>query len=114
MKAANTSKSVFASMASAKFTERALEHLADHDAWRVQHGWAPMALEIYDAVLAYFQPYHPDEEPHFLPGRPAKLGGEPIDLRVVRITVRSKPFQVFYRYTDGVFQIRRVHHPRAQ
>lgn len=101
-------------MASANFTRRALEQLADHDAWRQAHGWEPIALELYDAVHAYLQPHNPDEEPHFLPGKPAKLRGEPVDLRMVTVTVRSKPFMVFFRYHGGDFQVRRVHHPRAR
>lgn len=101
-------------MALAKFTKRALQQLADHDAWRLENGWEPIALEIYDAVQAYFHPHNPEDEPHFLPGKPAKLHGEPVEMRMVTITVRSEPFLVFYRYSQGVFQIRRVHHPRAK
>lgn len=101
-------------MGSARFSEGAIKQLAGHDSWRVKNEWEPIALEIYDAVLTYFQPHNPDETPHYLPGRPAKLRGEPVDLRMVTVTVRSKPFLVFFRYRDGIFQVRRIHHPRAK
>lgn len=101
-------------MASANFTKRALQLLAAHDAWRVQHDWEPIAIEIYDAVQAYFRPHNPKVEPHFLPGKPVRFRGEPVDLRMVTVTVRSKPFLVYYRYYQGAFQIRRIHHPRTK
>lgn len=101
-------------MASVNFTRRVLQQLASHDVWRVSNDWEPMALEIYDAVQSYFHPHNPDEPPHFMPGRPAKLNGGPVDLRMVTVPVRSKPFLVFFRYHNGLFQVRRVHHPRSQ
>ena len=66
-------------------------------------GWEPSAKEIYDAVETYFNGHDPEQPPHFIPGKPTRRLGHPVDMRVVLIVVRSKPFRVFFRYRQQVF-----------
>lgn len=101
-------------MGSVNWTEQALDSLARIDAWRVSQGWDPIAAEIYDAVTAYFRRHDPEKSPRFLPGKPARRLGEPVDMRSVLVTVRSKQFQVFFRHAERAFHIRRILYPRAR
>jgi hypothetical protein len=101
-------------MAFVDWTDEALDSLAHHDVWRISQGWEPIAEEIYDVAEAYFSQHHPEQPPHFIPGKSARRLGHPVDMRVVHVVVRNKPFRVFFRYCLQVFEIRRVDHPRAK
>ncbi len=101
-------------MAFVDWTDEALESLARHDVWRLSLGWECIAEEIYAAVQAYFSRHNPERPPHFIPGKPVRRFGHPVDMRVALVVVRSKPFRVFFRYRQQVFEIRRIYHPRAR
>ena len=103
-------------MASVKWTQEGLTSLAQIDAWRVSRGWPPIGLELLVAVEAYFHRWDPSQPPGFVPGRSIELDEEPTDLRMATITVRSKPFRVYFRYQADppFFEVLRVLHPRAR
>lgn len=104
------------SMASVNWTQEGLTNLARIDAWRVSQGWQPVALEFIAAVENYFHRWDPSQPPRFVPGRPVELAEGITDLRMVTVTVRSKPFRIYFRYKEAqsVFEILRVLHPRAR
>lgn len=102
-------------MASVSWTEEGLLSLARLDAWRVSQGWQPISLELLTAVDRYFQRWAPNQLLGFVPGRRVELDAEATDLRMVTVTVRSKPFRIYFRYQEAqeVFEVLRVLHPRA-
>jgi len=104
------------SMASVEWKPEGLDSLIRYDTWRFSQGWEPVATELMDAVEAYFCPHDPSQPARFLPGRPATRRGQPTDLRVVTVELRSKPFRVFFRYRPARqdFEIIQVLHPQAQ
>lgn len=103
-------------MALVEWKPEGLDSLVRHDTWRLSQGWVPIATELILAVEAYFSRHHPEEPPRFLPGRPVTRQGQPTDLRMVTVEVRSKRFRVFFRYLSArkVFEIVQVLHPHAQ
>lgn len=101
-------------MVSVSRSEEALDDLARHDGWRRSLGWDPIALAIMEAIEAYFDQQDPAEEPRFLPGKPVHMHGQPLDMRVVLVTVRKKPFRVFFQYQDQHAEILRLFHPQSQ
>ncbi|HWI51846.1 MAG TPA: hypothetical protein VNT01_06880 [Symbiobacteriaceae bacterium] len=103
-------------MASVEWKPEGLDSLVRYDAWRFSQGWEPIATELMDAVEAYFRPHDPKRPPRFLPGRPATRQGQPTDLRMVTVEIRSKPFRVFFRYRPGRqdFEILQLLHPHTQ
>lgn len=103
-------------MASVRWTQESLTGLAKMDAWRLNENWEPIALELVGAIEAYFDRWDPNQQPRFMPGRPIELDEGLTDLRMATVTVRSKPFRVYFRYMmdSGVFEVLRVLHPRAK
>ena len=102
-------------MESVKWTQEGLASLARMDAWRLSEKWEPIALELVVAIEAYFHRWDPTQPPSFVPGRPVEIDDGLTDLRTATVTVRSKPFRVYFRYlmAQGVFEVLRVLHPRA-
>lgn len=103
-------------MASVKWSQEGLTSLGRIDAWRGSQGWQPITLELFSAVENYFHRWDPSQPPRFVPGRPVELDDSVTDLRMVTVTVRSKPFRVYFRYQEAqaVFEVLRVLHPRAR
>lgn len=103
-------------MASVSWTQEGLASLARLDAWRVSQGWAPIALELFEAIEGYFRRWNPSQPPRFVPGRPIHVEGKPTELRMVTVPVRSKLFRVYFRYfpAEDTFEVLRVLHPRAR
>lgn len=101
-------------MVSVSWSEEALDDLARHDGWRRSLGWEPIALAIMEAVETYFDEQDPAEAPRFLPGKPVHLRGYPVDMRVLLVTIRQKPFRVFFRYEEQHAEIHRLFHPQSQ
>lgn len=103
-------------MAPVRWNPQGLQSLVQHDAWRFSHGWEPIASELMESVTSYFHPQVPDEPPRFMPGRVVILPGEPTDLRMITVRVRSKPFRVYFRYREELqaFEIVLIQHPRAK
>lgn len=98
------------------WTQEGLTSLAKLDAWRVSQGWDPIALDLLTAIEGYFDRWDPSQPPGFVPGRPVEVDGTPTDLRMATVTVRSKPFRVYFRYLapSQSFEVLRMLHPRAK
>lgn len=98
------------------WTQEGLTSLSQLDAWRISQTWEPIALELLVAVESYFTRWDPSQPPGFVPGRPLELADAPTDLRMATLTVRSKPFRVYFRYlaTSRSFEVLRILHPRAK
>ena len=98
------------------WTQEGLTSLARLDAWRVSQNWEPVAVELLSAIESYLARWDPSQPPGFVPGRPVELDDKPTDLRMTTVTVRSKPFRVYFRYLvpGRTFEVLRVLHPRAK
>lgn len=83
----------------------ALNDLILHDLWRVQNGWERIGAEIMAGVEKAFAK-------GVFPWRQARISGESIPVYRTRVTVRSKPFLVYFVEKGTGAVIRRVLHPR--
>lgn len=84
----------------------AFDDLVDHDAWRVSHGWSPIAPEIMDSVSEAFH------KGDIFPKSRCQIFGEIVPVYRTWVEVRSKRFFVYFLETPTCWVIRRVLHPR--
>ncbi|MGE5674909.1 MAG: hypothetical protein ACM3XM_13720 [Mycobacterium leprae] len=80
--------------------------LEEHDAWRISHGWEPMATEIIDAVEAAFA------RGTVFPRQRCWVKGELSPVYRTLVEVRSKRFLVYFLDAKPRPLIRRVLHPK--
>jgi hypothetical protein len=87
----------------------AVTALVNLDRWRRSIELPPISQYLRETINHYFLK---QDFSIFIPGRQVFIEGQPVELRMVLISVgKSDPYKVFYRYVSGDIEIFLVRHP---